>query len=76
MVVLLNPAATVKVSGITLKNGAPANGRATVARGDRPGCAYGTKVRIEARDSRGRILLFPGSKRYYTVTDGCQRTEF
>ena len=77
LVVLLNPGrASVTANGETLTPSGPSNGRGTTVRGNRPGCAYGTNIRIEAFDSRGRVLLFPGDATSFTIDNGCNRVEF
>jgi hypothetical protein len=78
LVVLLNPfAARVVVNGTEeLVPSGPSNGRVTTARGNRPGCAYGGNVRIEAFDSAGRPLVWPGEATEFTIGNGCNRVEF
>lgn len=77
LVVLLNPGgATIIANGETLAPSGASNGRGTTARGTRSGCGYGANVTVQAFDSRGRVLLFPGGARQFTIPNGCDRVEF
>lgn len=78
LVVLLNPGgATIVVNGsLTLTNTGPSNGRGTTARANRPGGAFGSNVRVEAFDSQGRPLVFPGGATSFTIANGSSRVEF
>ncbi len=74
--VLLSPRATVFANGEELEDFGPSNGRATTARGSRPGCAYGANVRVQAIDSQGRYLVFPDGSTTFIIGNGCDRVEF
>jgi hypothetical protein len=77
LVVLLNPGnATIVVNGETLAPSGPSNGRGTTARGNRPGGAYGSNIRLEAFDSSGRALIFPGNQSFFIIENGSQRVQF
>jgi hypothetical protein len=73
--VLLSPKATVVVNGETFRDTGSSNGRATTARGSKPGCAYGSPS-IQAFDTLGRSLVFPGGVTTYVISNGCDRIEF
>jgi len=77
LVILLSPArASVFVNGQALVDFGPSNARGTTARANRPGCAFGANARVEAFDSQGRPLVFPGGATSFTIPNGCSRVEF
>jgi hypothetical protein len=73
--VLFNPAGSVVVNGESFAFTGASNGRATTARGSKPGCAYGNNIRLELRDSEGRRLVGPNGDDVI-VPSGCSRFEF
>lgn len=77
LAVLLNPfGARVVVNGETLPDTGPSNGRGVTARANKPGCAFGSNIKIEAFDSDGLVLLWPGGATEYRIPNGCDRVEF
>lgn len=77
LVVLLSPrGATVIVNGTTLTDFGSSNGRGTTARANRPGAAFGSNVTVQAFDSDGRVLLFPGGADSFNIPNGSERVEF
>lgn len=76
LVVLLSPRADVFINGEMLTDTGPSNGRATTARAGRSGCSYGANATVEAYDSQGRPLVFPGGATTFTIANGCSRIEF
>jgi hypothetical protein len=77
LVILLSPAnASVFANGEALVNFGPSNGRGTTARANKPGCAFGANAKVEAFDSQGRPLVFPGGATSFTIANGCNRVEF
>jgi hypothetical protein len=79
LVVLVNPFnVTVRVTGAiteTLVNTGPSNGRGTTARANRPGCAYGSNVKVEFFDSQDRRILINNGNDSITVPSGCSRVD-
>ncbi|MGI6523672.1 MAG: hypothetical protein ACOX2O_00020 [Bdellovibrionota bacterium] len=76
LVVLLNPyGATIVVNGETLSDSGSGNGRGTIARGNKTGCAYGA-ARVRVYNANGDPLLFPNGSVEYTIPNGCNRYEF
>ena len=81
VVVLIDrPGVRVEVYGSiseTLTDFGPSNDRGTTARGDQPGCRYGTNVQVEFFDaSSGARLAYIDGQTSVTVADGCGRVEF
>lgn len=77
--ILVNPVgARVLVNGEELWDSGPSNGRGTTARSlSKSGCAYGNNVKVEVLEGlTGIPYSFPDGKLFYTVPNGCQRTEF
>lgn len=69
--------ADVVVNGEHLKYDGPSNGRCSLGRSTKPGCAYGSNIKVEVFDLNGRgVYAFPDGKLYYTVNNGCTRQEF
>lgn len=76
LAILFNPTASrVTVNGGDLHNSGPSNGRASTFRGGHSGCSYGRAV-IQAWDTRGRLLQWPGGQSSYVIANGCNRVEF
>ncbi len=68
--------ADVVVNGQKLVDFGPSNGFGTTARGNKPGCAYGNNVKVEAFNSvTGQPYSIKGETSY-TVANGCQRVQF
>ncbi|MCC6952705.1 MAG: hypothetical protein IT290_01165 [Deltaproteobacteria bacterium] len=79
LVILVNPCdADVRVNGEPLENFGPGNGRCTTARSlTRSGCGYGGNIRVEVfAPGSGLPYEFPDGNLYYTIPNGCDRTEF
>ena len=68
--------AYVYVNGQFIGTGEPSNGWGSTVRATRPGCTYGSNVRVSVKDSKGGIYLFPGGQEEYVVPNGCVRTQF
>ncbi len=79
VVVLVNPTdIRVVVSGSineTFVDFGPSNGRGTTARGNRPGCAYGSNVRVEFFDFQGLRVRVNNGNESVTVPNGCNRLD-
>jgi len=77
LAILLSPArASIFANGESLVDFGPSNGRGTTGRANKPGCAFGANVIVEAFDSQGRPLVFPDGATSYTIANGCSRVEF
>lgn len=81
VVVLVNPLnIRIEVQGAvseTLVSVGESNGRGTTARGQRPGCAYGSNVRLRFFNSRNeQIPVASEDGLSVVVPDGCRRFEF
>lgn len=76
LAILFNPSASrVTVNGGDLHSSGASNGRASTFRGGHSGCSYGRAV-IQAWDTRGRLLQWPGGQSSYVIANGCNRVEF
>ena len=58
----------------TLRSVGPSNGYGTTARGNRPGCSFGSNVRVELFDERGYRVLTNSGLDTVTIPNGCART--
>jgi hypothetical protein len=70
--------AQVLVNGTELIDFGPSNGRCTTARSlSTTGCGFGSNIRVEviARQS-GLPYRFPSGETFFTIPNGCNRTEF
>lgn len=78
LVVLASPCdADIKVNGSALDDFGSYHQYCTLARGNKPGCSYGSNIKVEVIDrGTGRAYAFPDGKLYYTVGNGCSRYEF
>lgn len=63
---------TIKISGEIGANQGGGNGFGSLARFSKPGCAYGSDVRVEVVDENGAAYLYKGEK-FITIPNGCQR---
>jgi hypothetical protein len=64
---------TVRVNGETGTNHGGGNGYGSLARFSKPGCAYGSNVRVEVFDRNGAAYTFNGLP-YIIIPSGCSRT--
>lgn len=77
LTVLLNPGSVdVYVGSEKLYHSGSGNGRATIVRGNKPGCNYPAPIRVKVLEHNGKLVAFPGGKSYYEIPNGCKRTEF
>jgi hypothetical protein len=81
VVVLVNPLnVRVDVQGAvteSLTNFGESNGRGTTARGSRPGCGYGSNVRLTFFNAQGvQIPVASEDGLSVVIPDGCRRLEF
>ena len=77
LVVLIRPfAAEIIAGGVVLSNTGPSNGFSQTSRANRPGCAFGANVPVQAKDRQGRFLVWPNGDTTYTIPNGCNREEF
>lgn len=63
---------TVRVNGETGRNQGPGNGYGSLARFPKPGCAYGSSVKVEVFAQNGAAYSFNGSSTI-TIPTGCNR---
>lgn len=68
--------AIVFVDGEALEDYGPGNGRCNTSRAFKPGCAYGTNVKVEVFDIRTKRPYTHNGKPYVVVPNGCNRFEF
>lgn len=69
-------ATRIVVNGTEFKSSGASNGRCNTSPGTRPGCAYGSNIKVEVIDiNSGRPYTYKG-KPYVVVPNGCQRFEF
>ena len=80
LVVLVNPQGVqVLVTGAvteTLTDFGPSNDRGTTARGGRPGCGYGSNIRVDFFDGEGRRVYIANGADSVSIPNGCDRVEF
>jgi hypothetical protein len=74
LVVLTDRKARIYANGQELHDHGPSNGFGTTARANRPGCAFGTNVRVEAFDSSDRRMKILGEDTFI-VRNGCDRVQ-
>lgn len=60
----------------TLRDGGSGNGRGTTGRGNRPGCDYGSNVKVEFYNQAGSLIPLKDGRSSVTIADGCRRIEF
>lgn len=77
LVILYSPGgATTVVNGETLTDFGASNGRGTTARANKSGAGFGTNITVEAFNSEGIPLQFPGGATSFTIPNGANRVEF
>ena len=64
--------ATVIVNGETGTNQGGGNGFGSLARFNKPGCAYGANVKVKVVNESGAAYLYQGQP-FVTIPNGCQR---
>lgn len=60
----------------TLRDGGSGNGRGTTGRGNRPGCDYGSNVKVEFYRQDGSQIPLKDGRTSVNIADGCKRVEF
>lgn len=63
---------TVVVNGETGRNQGGGNGFGSLARFNKPGCAYGANVKVQVLSENGASYLYKGQP-FITIPNGCQR---
>ena len=76
VVLVLQCNVDVRVNGVSLADGGSGNGRCTTARGTKPGCAYGSNVKVEVIDKASNLPYLFDADPFLIIPNGCNRVEF
>ena len=74
--ILFNPCGRVFVNGEEFPDYGATNGRCITARSARPGCSFGSNVKIEILDAESGLPVTFGGNTSFTIPNGCNRTSF